>query len=61
MAKGKESTQDPTNTPSPNAPKKNRFYALHSRGDQEDSPDVVTGMLQVLSINVYALLDPADT
>ena len=51
MAKGKESTQDPTNTPSPNAPKKNRFYALHSRCDQEESPDTVTGMLQVFSIN----------
>ncbi|XP_015068638.1 uncharacterized protein LOC107013173 [Solanum pennellii] len=34
------------------APKKNCFYALHSRSDQEDSRDVVTGMSQVFSINV---------
>ena len=30
---------------------------MKSRGEQESSPDVVMGMLQVLSINVYALLD----
>ena len=30
---------------SSNAPKKNRFYAFRSRGKQETSPDVVTGML----------------
>ncbi|KAH0775084.1 hypothetical protein KY290_012221 [Solanum tuberosum] len=28
--------------PNPDAPKKNNFYALQSRGDQESSPDVVT-------------------
>ena len=28
------------------APKKNNFFALHSRGDQEISPDVVAGMLK---------------
>ncbi|XP_069155809.1 uncharacterized protein [Solanum lycopersicum] len=44
--------------PSSNTPKKNRFYALISKGDQEASPDVLTGMLQAFSINVYALLDP---
>ena len=38
------------------APKKNRFYALRSKGEQETSPDVVTGMLKVFSIDVYALL-----
>ena len=43
------------------APKKNCFYALHSRGDQENSPNVITGILKVLFIDVYALLDPGYT
>ena len=43
------------------APKRNRFYALKSMSEQEISPDIVTGMLQVLSINFYALLDPGAT
>ena len=43
------------------APKKNHFYALRSRGEQETSPDVVTGMLKVFSIDVYVLLDPSPT
>ena len=46
---------------SSDAPKKNLFYALRSRGEQENSPDVVTGMLKVLSLDVYALLDPDAT
>ena len=37
---------------------KNRFYALRSRGEQESSPDVLTSMLLVFSIDVYALLYP---
>ena len=40
---------------------KNRFYALRSRGEQETSPDVVTSMLKVFSLDVYALLDPDTT
>ena len=43
------------------SPKKNRFYALSSRGERESFPDVVTDMLQVFSINIYALLDLGDT
>ncbi|KAH0727836.1 hypothetical protein KY290_003558 [Solanum tuberosum] len=43
------------------APKKNRFYVVQSRGDQESFPDVVIGMLQVFSIDVYALLDSGAT
>ena len=39
----------------------NRFYALRSRGDQGDSPNVFTGMLQVFSINIFALLNPGVT
>ena len=44
------------------APKKNHFYSLRSGGEQEISPNVVTGMLQVLSIvEFYVLLDLGDT
>ncbi|XP_069144345.1 uncharacterized protein [Solanum lycopersicum] len=42
-AKGRESNQFQVSSPSSNAPKKNRFYALHSKGEQEDYPDVMTG------------------
>uniref|UniRef100_M1DTJ2 Polyprotein n=1 Tax=Solanum tuberosum TaxID=4113 RepID=M1DTJ2_SOLTU len=58
-AQGKENAQAQASGPNPDALKKNRFYALQSQGDQENSSDVVTGMLQVFSINVYALLDPS--
>ncbi|XP_049369400.1 uncharacterized protein LOC125834279 [Solanum verrucosum] len=44
-----------------NASKQNHFYALQTRGDQESSSDVVTGMLKVFHIDVYALLDPGAT
>ena len=37
------------------------MYALKARGEQESTPDVVTGMLQVLSINVYGLQDSGAT
>ena len=43
------------------APMKNHFYGLPSSGEQECSPNVVTGMLQVFSIDVYALLYPGTT
>ena len=42
---------------SSDAPKKSRFYALCSRGDQETSR-VVTGMLKLFTIDVYSILDP---
>ena len=32
--------------------KKNRFYDLRTRGEQETSPDVVTGMLKIFTIDV---------
>ena len=60
-AKGKEGNQAQASGLSSVAPKKNRFYALRSRGDQEDSPNVLTIMLQVFSIIVYALLDTGAT
>ena len=43
------------------APKKNHFYALPSRGEQESSPDVVTSMLQVFCIDIYSLLELGAT
>ena len=43
------------------APKKNFFYALRSRGEQETSSDVVTSTLKVFSIYVYSLLDSGTT
>ena len=43
------------------APKKNRFYDFLSRGDQQTSANVLTGMLKFFSIDVYALLDPGST
>ena len=60
-AKGKDSIQAQANVPDPDAPKKNNFYARLSRVEQEDSTNVVSGMLQMFSINVYALLDPGAT
>ena len=41
--------------------KRNRFYALRSRGEKEGFPDLVIRMLHIISIVVYALLDPSDT
>ena len=42
-------------------PKKNHFYALRYRGEEECFPNVVTSMLQVFSIDVYALIYPSAT
>ncbi|XP_070021856.1 uncharacterized protein [Nicotiana sylvestris] len=39
----------------------NRIYALSSRQDLESSPDVVTGILSVFSIDMYALIYPGST
>ncbi|KAH0739576.1 hypothetical protein KY290_038281 [Solanum tuberosum] len=36
----------------------NRLYAITSRQELEDFPDVITGMIQVFNFDVYALLDP---
>ncbi|KAH0689164.1 hypothetical protein KY289_016522 [Solanum tuberosum] len=36
----------------------NRLYAIISRQNQENSPHVVTGMIQVFTFDVYTLLDP---
>ena len=42
-------------------PKRNRFYALKGREEQQKSVDVVTGMLEVFSTSAYTLLDPGST
>ncbi|KAH0679031.1 hypothetical protein KY284_020116 [Solanum tuberosum] len=36
----------------------NRLYAITSSHEQENSPNVVTGMIKVFVFDVYALLDP---
>ncbi|KAH0784113.1 hypothetical protein KY290_003711 [Solanum tuberosum] len=36
----------------------NRLYAITSRHEQENSPNVVTGMIKVFAFDVFALLDP---
>ena len=40
---------------------RNRFYALKGREEKEKSVNMVTGMLQVFSTSVYALLDQGST
>ena len=41
--------------------RQNRLYALQALQDQEGSPNVVTGTLQVFDLDVYALLYPGAT
>ena len=43
------------------APRDNRFYALHGRQGVNETPDVVTGMLQIFDLDVYTLIDPGAT
>ncbi|KAH0776360.1 hypothetical protein KY290_007771 [Solanum tuberosum] len=38
-----------------------RLYAITSRHEQENSQDVVTGMIKVFAFDVYALLDPGSS
>ena len=37
-----------------------RVYAITRRQEEENSPDVVTGMLLFFCINVFALLHPSS-
>ncbi|KAH0743109.1 hypothetical protein KY290_031102 [Solanum tuberosum] len=39
----------------------NMLHVLQARQDREDSPDIVTDMLRVFNLDVYALLDPGAT
>uniref|UniRef100_M1DFK3 Gag-pol polyprotein n=1 Tax=Solanum tuberosum TaxID=4113 RepID=M1DFK3_SOLTU len=61
MAKGKEGKQAPPSGAGSNAPKKNQFCALQTRVEQDGSLDVVTGLLKVVQLDVYNLLDPGAT
>ncbi|KAH0652537.1 hypothetical protein KY289_030215 [Solanum tuberosum] len=36
----------------------NRLNSINNLQEKEDSPDIVTGMIQVFDLTVYALLDP---
>ena len=56
--KGQEKGGQSQATGSSDAPKKNRFDAFDSRGEQETSPDMVIGMWKVITIYTYVLLDP---
>jgi len=59
--KGREGNQATPSGLGSNAPKKDHFYALQIHGEQESSPNVVTGMLKVFKLDVYALFDPGAT
>ena len=63
MVRGQEkgSTQAQISGLSSHAPKRNPFYALRSRDNQEESPDLLTGILKVFSIDFYAFIDPGST
>ena len=60
-SQGKGDDQPQLSVSSSEAQERNCFYALKARGKEGNSPNVVTGMLQVFSDNVYAMLDPGDT
>ena len=60
-AQGRVNSQGQASTLNPGAPKKNFFYTFQYRGDQENSPNMVTGILQLFSFYVYAFLDTRDT
>ena len=51
----------PNPTVAAEPPKRNKFYALNCRVEQEKSDDVVTGTFHVFSFNVYAFLYPGST
>lgn len=56
--KYKGNSQDQPSIPSFEALKRSPFYAHKVWSEEESSPDMVTNMLQFLSINIYTLLDP---
>ena len=58
-AKGKEKIGQSSG--SSDSRENNRFYALHSKGEQGTYPNVVTDMLKIFTLDVYALLDTGDT
>ena len=58
--KGKDNGSGQASSSNVEAPKKFHFYALRSRGEQDGSPNMVTVLLEVFSIDVYTLLDCSD-
>ena len=54
-SKGQQKGEQPSGAS--DAPKKNLFYALRTRDDQEDSPDVVTRVLLIFAVDMYVLID----
>ena len=58
----KEDTQPRPNPTAAAEPlKRNRFYSLKGREEQEKSADVVTGNLHVFYFPMYSFLDPGST
>ena len=54
---GKGNIQAQPSGPSSETPKRNRFYTLKARSEQERSPNVVTCMLQVfMLISIHCLI-----
>lgn len=45
---------NPQNYSGAELPKRNRFYAIKGRDEQENSVDLLTGMLHVFSTSIYA-------
>ena len=60
-SQGKRNSQFQPSGPSSEASIRDHLYAVKARGEQESSPDVVIGLLQVFSFNVYALHSPGAT
>lgn len=60
-AKGRENVQAQASAPYRDTLKKNHLYDLRCRTNQDESSNVFVGMLQLFSVNVYALLDPSAT
>ena len=52
----KDSRQAQASGSNVDTPKKSHFCELRSREEQESSPDVVNGMLQVFSIDIYCYM-----
>ena len=59
--KGKDNGSGQASSSNVEAPKKFHFYALRSRGEQESSHGVGTGIFEVFYLNFYALLVSVST
>ena len=61
MDKGREGNKSHNNVFGPNAPKENRLYSFQTHCKQKYSPYVVTDILKIFQLDVYALHDLDDT